>query len=594
MYERQDGRARWRSARYAHRSILHDPEDIPSIEAAALSPTEFPFTQTDFDPQLEDALDLMPEIARRRDGRREVRDQRPASRSRRTGCRCSARRPRCKGLWSAAAVWVKEGPGVGKIVAEWMVHGEPALSTCTRPTSAASTPHQKTRAPHPRRARSRHFPKTYGIVHPREQWASDRNLRHLADARAAAGARRRLLRGRGLGAAAVVRGRTRRSSSSYGVAEPRRGGVGRALVVADHQRRAPRDARARRHLRPLARSRSSTSTAPGALDALQRAVLAQMDVAGRARRLHAGARPARRLQVRPDDHAARRRLVPDRHRRRARDGRPKLFARPPAGGRLGEPRRRDDGAGRRSASGGRARATSSRRVDVRRRRRTRASRSARAGRSRSARSSCSPRGSRTSATSAGSSTCRSSRARGCGTSLWEAGQPHGLVACGIGVYGDDRPPREVLPRVSPPSSRASTRRRGRHAAPEGQGAGLRRQGGHLRHREEEPAAILCTLTVDDHASASGVDRYPLGREPITLARRHAAHRPQGPPLVRDERRAPARRSASTSCMAYLPPEHAVEGSQELAVEYMTERFPVTVDVVGSRPIFDPENTRIRS
>jgi glycine cleavage system aminomethyltransferase T len=46
-------------------------------------------------------------------------------------------------------------------------------------------------------------------------------------------------------------------------------------------------------------------------------------------------------------------------------------------------------------------------------------------------------------------------------------------------------------------------------------------------------------------------------------------------------------------MAYLPPEHAVEGG-ELAVEYMAERFPVTVAVVGSRPIFDPENTRIRS
>jgi glycine cleavage system aminomethyltransferase T len=47
-------------------------------------------------------------------------------------------------------------------------------------------------------------------------------------------------------------------------------------------------------------------------------------------------------------------------------------------------------------------------------------------------------------------------------------------------------------------------------------------------------------------------------------------------------------------MAYLPPERAVEGSQELAVEYMTELLPVTVDVVGARPIFDPDNTRIRS
>ena len=37
---------------------------------------------------------------------------------------------------------------------------------------------------------------------------------------------------------------------------------------------------------------------------------------------------------------------------------------------------------------------------------------------------------------------------------------------------------------------------------------------HLRHREEEPAAVLCTLTVDDHTSASGVKRYMLGGEPI--------------------------------------------------------------------------------
>jgi hypothetical protein len=47
-------------------------------------------------------------------------------------------------------------------------------------------------------------------------------------------------------------------------------------------------------------------------------------------------------------------------------------------------------------------------------------------------------------------------------------------------------------------------------------------------------------------------------------------------------------------MAYLPPDRAVEGSTDLAVEYMDERYPVTVDVVGARPIFDPENARIRS
>ncbi|MBM2823997.1 MAG: glycine cleavage system protein (aminomethyltransferase), partial [Thermoleophilia bacterium] len=46
-------------------------------------------------------------------------------------------------------------------------------------------------------------------------------------------------------------------------------------------------------------------------------------------------------------------------------------------------------------------------------------------------------------------------------------------------------------------------------------------------------------------------------------------------------------------MAYLPPGQAAVGT-ELTVEYMGEPYPVTVDVVGSAAIFDPENTRIRS
>jgi len=115
---------------------------------------------------------------------------------------------------------------------------------------------------------------------------------------------------------------------------------------------------------------------------------------------------------------------------------------------------------------------------------------------------------------------------------------------------------------------------------------------HLRHRDQEPAAIMCTLTVDDHTSASGVKRYMLGREPIQTR--------DGQPLT-DSR---GRRSYVTSAgagpsvgkhllMAYLPPEQAQVGT-ELAVEYLNERYPVTVAVAGSTPIFDPENERIRS
>ena len=46
-------------------------------------------------------------------------------------------------------------------------------------------------------------------------------------------------------------------------------------------------------------------------------------------------------------------------------------------------------------------------------------------------------------------------------------------------------------------------------------------------------------------------------------------------------------------MSYLPPEHQNEGEQ-LAVQYMCELLPATVQIVGSTSIFDPENARIRS
>jgi glycine cleavage system aminomethyltransferase T len=115
---------------------------------------------------------------------------------------------------------------------------------------------------------------------------------------------------------------------------------------------------------------------------------------------------------------------------------------------------------------------------------------------------------------------------------------------------------------------------------------------HVRHREEEPAAVMCSLTVDDHTSASGTKRYMMGGEPV-LTR-------DGDPLV--DRR--GRRSYVTSAgagpsigkhilMSYLPPSHAFVGS-ELAVEYMGERYPVTVASADSTSLFDPENSRVRS
>ena len=45
--------------------------------------------------------------------------------------------------------------------------------------------------------------------------------------------------------------------------------------------------------------------------------------------------------------------------------------------------------------------------------------------------------------------------------------------------------------------------------------------------------------------------------------------------------------------SYLPPEQAKVGTP-LAVEYMGEQYPVTVAAVGSTPLFDPDNSRMKA
>jgi glycine cleavage system aminomethyltransferase T len=46
-------------------------------------------------------------------------------------------------------------------------------------------------------------------------------------------------------------------------------------------------------------------------------------------------------------------------------------------------------------------------------------------------------------------------------------------------------------------------------------------------------------------------------------------------------------------MSYLPPERANVG-EELLVEYLGEQYPVTVATNDSTPVFDPDNTRVKS
>ena len=585
MYERQAG-GDLEIGSYAHRAILYDPEEIPTLEQAALSPTEFPFTQPDFELQMQHALELMPEI---------VGDEKVGVKYAINGILSLTpdgmpilgESPDVKGLWSAAAVWVKEGPGTGKAIAQWMVHGETEIDLHSSDI-ARFHEHQKTRA-HVRARAAEGFNKTYGIVHPSEQWASNRNVRLSPF-----NARERELGATFFEAAGWERPQWYESNApllaEFGDRVTRRAAEWESrwwspIINAEHLAM-----RERAGLFDLSAFTIFDIVGPGALRSVQCVALRQMDV------------PVGRVVYTPV-------LAPnggfksDLTIMRLGDERFRVVT----GGASGMSDRKwfhdhlpADGTAQLADMtstlttiglwGPRARdilalVTSD---DI-------------------------------SADGFKFGTCRTievgtlrvlaSRISYVGDLgwelyipmdqglrlwdyLWEAGKAHGLAPCGIGVYGTTGRLEKCYRAHGNELETEYNVVEAGMTAPRVKEEDFVGKEAHLRHREEEPAALMCTLTVDDHTSKSGEKRYMLGREPI---------------LTRDGKRIVDRRgrgSYVTSAgagpsigkhilMAYLPPEHASVGAP-LAVEYMGERYPVTVAVAGPTPVFDPENLRIRS
>ena len=172
-YERQHG-ADMEVGSYAHRPILMDPEEIPSIDQSKLSPTELPFTEDDFDPQLEQAFELMPDLlgAEGAEIRYAINGLLSLTPD---GFPILGETPEVEGLWSAAAIWIKEGPGTGRAVAEKMTKGWSEVDI-SHSDIARFYDHQRQRS-HVKARTSEAFNKTYGIVHPAEQYESERPIR---------------------------------------------------------------------------------------------------------------------------------------------------------------------------------------------------------------------------------------------------------------------------------------------------------------------------------------------------------------------------------------------------------------------------------
>jgi glycine cleavage system aminomethyltransferase T/glycine/D-amino acid oxidase-like deaminating enzyme len=585
MYERQAG-GDLEIGSYAHRPILYNPEDLPSVQQAALSPTEFPFTQADFAAQMEYALELMPEI---------VGDEKVGVKYAINGILSLTpdgmpvlgESSDVGGLWSASAVWVKEGPGTGKTLAEWMVHGESEIDVHAS-DAARFHEHQKTRH-HVRARAAEGFNKTYGIVHPAEQWASNRNVR-LAPFHQ----RERELQAFFFEAAGWERPFWYESNASlldeFGDRITRRTAEWESrwwspIISAEHLAM-----RERAGIFDLSAFTIFDITGPGALSAVQGVALRQMDVpVGRnvytpLLSPHGGFKSDLTIMRLGDEQF---RVVTggasgmsDKKWFRDHlpaDGSAQLHDLTSAMSTIGlwGPRARDilSAATTDDVSNEGFKFGTCRLIDV------------------------------------GTVRVLASRISYVGDlgwelyvpmeqglllwdALWEAGRPHGLAACGIGVYGTTGRLEKCYRAHGNELDTEYNVVEAGMSAPRVKAEDFVGKEAHLRHREEEPAAILCTLTVDDPTSKSGEKRYMLGREPI-VAR-------DGKRLVDGKGRGSYVTSAGAGpsvgkhiLMAYLPPEHANAGEQ-LAVEYMGERYPVSVAVVGSTPLFDPENLRVKA
>lgn len=582
-YERQHG-SDMEVGSYAHRPILHDPEDIPSNDQARLSPTEMPFTEDDFETQLEQALELMPELLGDESG--EVRYAINGLLSLTPdGFPILGETPEVKGLWSAAAIWIKEGPGTAKCVAEWMTDGNPSIDV-GHSDIARFYPHQRTRA-HVRARTSESFNKTYGIVHPGEQYTASRGLRlsPMHDSQKELDA---------VFYEAAGWERPHWYESNKGLLKkfsdeqlmPREhewdSRWWSPIINAEHLQMRETAA-----IIDLSAFAIFDIAGPGALASVQRICVAQMDV------------KIGRVVYTPvlDERGGFRsdltvmRLAHDRFR----------VVTGGAHGMVDKKWFEDrlvDGASLTDLTssfttiglwGPKALEILSSVTDT------------------DVSPGAFPFG-----------TCREIEVGNLsvlasrisyvgefgwelyvpietGAALWsrllEAGQPHGLIPAGIGVYAttgrlekgyraygfeldSERTLRET----------GMTRKKYKDADFIGKEAVLAQEA-------QEPAAVLCTLTVDDHTSASGVKRYMLGGEPIRtrdggeLTDGHGHH-----PYVTAAGSVPS--LGKHLLMAFLPPDQASVGNQ-LAVSYMEELYPVTVLTNDATPPFDPDNERVK-
>ena len=177
-----------------------------------------------------------------------------------------------------------------------------------------------------------------------------------------------------------------------------------------------------------------------------------------------------------------------------------------------------------------------------------------------------------------------------GLSLWDLIYDQGATPVGVETYANSRRAEKSLRLQNADLLTEYNLFEAGLARPKVKAADFHGKEAYVAQREREhQSAYLCTVTMTDNVDAKGVARYPVGQCPILD--------PETKEVLIDEL---GRRSYITSMaygpsvgknigLCYLPREYAVIG-QKLVMEYFDEPFPVQVEAVGCVALYDPENT----
>ncbi|MEX0346754.1 MAG: FAD-dependent oxidoreductase, partial [Rhizobiaceae bacterium] len=178
--------------------------------------------------------------------------------------------------------------------------------------------------------------------------------------------------------------------------------------------------------------------------------------------------------------------------------------------------------------------------------------------------------------------------------VWDALREHDVMVFGVETYANSRRMEKSLRLQNADLLTEYNLYEADLARPKVKEADFRGKAKHVEYRaREHQPAVLCTFVMDENVDSTGVARYPVGICPILD--------PESGETLVDSL---GRRSYTTSiaygptigkniALGYLPHEQAKKGAQ-FKIEYFGEQYPVTVAGVGYEPLYDPENLKPRT